>query len=122
MNLGFLSLPDSERQLYIEQAATRRGLSSVILEKDFWVCLLLGILFESRFAKCLVFEGGTSLSKVHGIIKRFSEDIDLSVSPDFLNLPEAREQGVAKPINGWPGLRLPAGFPSKPGSCLISNP
>lgn len=89
MNLGFLSLPDSERQLYIEQAATRRGLSPVILEKDFWVCLLLGILFESRFAKCLVFKGGTSLSKVHGIIKRFSEDIDLSVSPDFLNLPEA---------------------------------
>ncbi|MFM7109698.1 MAG: nucleotidyl transferase AbiEii/AbiGii toxin family protein [Planctomycetota bacterium] len=67
-------------------------------------------------------QGGTSPSKVHGIIKRFSEDIDLSVSPDFLNLHEVREQGVAKPINGWPGLRLPAGFLSKPGSCLSSNP
>jgi hypothetical protein len=35
-----------------------------------------------------VFEGGTSLSKVFGVIDRFSEDIDLSLSPDFLKLPE----------------------------------
>jgi len=26
----------------------------------------------------LTFEGGTSLSKVHGLIDRFSEDIDLT--------------------------------------------
>jgi hypothetical protein len=37
----------------------------------------------------LVFKGGTSLSKVFGVIDRFSEDIDLSLSPSFLNLPEA---------------------------------
>src|SRR5690606_34186473 len=56
---------------------------------DFWVCWLLGILFESEFAENLVFKGGTSLSKVFGAIDRFSEDIDLSLSPTFLNLPEA---------------------------------
>jgi hypothetical protein len=59
------------------------------MEKDFWVCWLLGILFESEFAADLVFKGGTSLSKVFGVIDRFSEDIDLSLSPQFLNLPEA---------------------------------
>jgi hypothetical protein len=75
--------------LYIEQAATRRNVSPVILEKDFWVCWLLGILFESEFADSLVFKGGTSLSKVFGVIERFSEDIDLSLSPEFLKLPEA---------------------------------
>src|ERR1700674_3126667 len=64
-------------------------MSPVILEKDFWVCWLLGILFESEFAGSLVFKGGTSLSKVFGVIERFSEDIDLSLSPTFLNLPEA---------------------------------
>ena len=61
----------------------------MVLEKDFWVCWLLGILFESEFAGSLVFKGGTSLSKVFGVIERFSEDIDLSLSPEFLKLPEA---------------------------------
>ncbi|MEZ6107313.1 MAG: nucleotidyl transferase AbiEii/AbiGii toxin family protein [Pirellulaceae bacterium] len=89
MKLDFLALPDDERRLYIEQAAIQRSLSPVIMEKDFWVCWLLGILFESKFAGDLVFKGGTSLSKVFGVIDRFSEDIDLSLSPRFLNLPEA---------------------------------
>jgi hypothetical protein len=53
------------------------------------VSWLLGILFESQFADSLVFKGGTSLSKVFGVIERFSEDIDLSLSPAFLQLPEA---------------------------------
>ena len=89
MKLGFLELPPNERRLYIEQAAIQKNVSPVIMEKDFWVCWLLGILFESRFADSLVFKGGTSLSKVFGVIDRFSEDIDLSLSPTFLGLPEA---------------------------------
>jgi hypothetical protein len=89
MKLSFLALPEDERRLYIEQAAIRRNVSPVILEKDFWVCWLLGVLFDSEFAGSLVFKGGTSLSKVFGVIDRFSEDIDLSLSPDFLKLPEA---------------------------------
>ncbi len=89
MKLAFLALPADERRLYIEQAAVRRNISPVVLEKDFWVCWLLGVLFESEFAGSLVFKGGTSLSKVFGVIERFSEDIDLSLSPTFLKLPEA---------------------------------
>jgi predicted nucleotidyltransferase component of viral defense system len=89
MKLGFLTLPADERRLYVEQAATRRNVSPVLLEKDFWVCWLLGILFRSEFAGSLVFKGGTSLSKVFGVIERFSEDVDLSLSPEFLKLPEA---------------------------------
>ena len=53
------------------------------------MCWLLGILFESQFADSLVFKGGTSLSKVFGVIERLSEDIDLSLSPEFLHLPAA---------------------------------
>jgi hypothetical protein len=89
MRLSFLELPGHERRLYFEQAAARRGLSAVVLEKDFWVCWLLGVLFRSEFRYRLVFKGGTSLSKVFRIIERFSEDIDLSVSPSLLGLPEA---------------------------------
>ncbi len=89
MKLGFLELSSDERQLYIEQAAIQKNISPVIMEKDFWVCWLLGVLFESEFARHLVFKGGTSLSKVFGMIDRFSEDIDLSLSPTVLRLPEA---------------------------------
>src|SRR3984893_17479050 len=89
MRLNFLTLSADERRLYIDQAAIRRNVSPVVLEKDFWVCWLLGLLFGSEFAGSLVFKGGTSLSKVFGVIERFSEDIDLSLSPAFLTLPEA---------------------------------
>jgi len=89
MRLSFLGLPADERRLYIEQGAIQRNVSPVVLEKDFWVSWLLGILFESEFAGSLVFKGGTSLSKVFGVIARFSEDLDLSLSPEFLKLPEA---------------------------------
>lgn len=98
MKLDFLKLSPNERHLYIEQAAIQKNVSPVIMEKDFWVCWLLNILFESEFADSLVFKGGTSLSKVFGAINRFSEDIDLSLSPNFLKLPEgeitSRTQGA----------------------------
>jgi len=87
MKLGFLELPPDERRLYVEQAAIRRNVSPVILEKDFWVCWMLGVLFHSEFASSMVFKGGTSLSKVFGVIERFSEDIDLSLSPTFSEAP-----------------------------------
>lgn len=53
MKLAFLELPNEERQLYFEQAAARRGLSAVVLEKDFWVCWLLGVLYRSEFRESL---------------------------------------------------------------------
>jgi hypothetical protein len=47
------------------------------------------VLFaHPEFGGQQVFKGGTSLSKVFGVIERFSEDIDLSVSPAFLGISE----------------------------------
>lgn len=89
MKLNFLQLPAAEQKLYFEQAAQQRGLSPVILEKDFWVSWMLGVLFNSPFSDALVFKGGTSLSKVFGVIGRFSEDIDLSLAPEFLGIAES---------------------------------
>lgn len=99
MNLKFLKLPPNERRLYIQQAAIQRNVSPVIMEKDFFVCWLLGLLFKSEFANSLVFKGGTSLSKVYGAINRFSEDIDLSLSPTFLGLPESAK--TRSQANKW---------------------
>ena len=39
---------------------------------------------EPELAPFLVFKGGTSLSKVFGVIDRFSEDIDLCLVPEFV--------------------------------------
>lgn len=88
MNSIFLSLPKTQRQRAIQEAALRRGISPIVMEKDFWVCYILSMLFRCKFGESLVFKGGTSLSKVFGAINRFSEDIDLSLSPESLMLPE----------------------------------
>jgi len=73
--LEFAKLPITERAPYFVEAANRRHLTPLIVEKDFWVCFALRVLFSTpELADKFVFKGGTSLSKVFGIIKRFSED------------------------------------------------
>ena len=67
----FLSLSPEQRGLVFEQAAAGLAGHDVILEKDFWVSWLLGLLFaQPKLAPFLVFKGGTSLSKVFGVIDR----------------------------------------------------
>jgi hypothetical protein len=57
----------------------------VILEKDFWVCWTLRRLFAlPDVGEHLIFKGGTSLSKGWKAISRFSEDIDVSLSREWL--------------------------------------
>ncbi len=74
----FASLSDEKRSFYVQQAADRLGLPPASVEKDFWVCWTLAKLFASALlAPKILFKGGTSLSKVFGLIRRFSEDIDL---------------------------------------------
>ncbi len=90
MKLEFFKRPASEQALIFRETASRRGLLTVMVEKDFWVSWTLAALFgHAEFGGQLVFKGGTSLSKVFGVIERFSEDIDLSVSPEFLGISEA---------------------------------
>jgi Nucleotidyl transferase AbiEii toxin, Type IV TA system len=86
----FIALPPERRALAFTQSAARMAVSSVMVEKDFWVSWLLGLLFaDPALAPHLVFKGGTSLSKVYGVIDRFSEDIDLSMSPAFVGADES---------------------------------
>ena len=71
-------LPAQDRRDIFSEAAAQLGIRPTIIEKDFWVCIVLKLLFvKSRFGQSLVFKGGTSLSKAHRLIERFSEDIDL---------------------------------------------
>ena len=78
-------LPAKDRLALFQEVASRRGLSLAIIEKDFWVCWTLKRVFEvPSLGEALIFKGGTSLSKVFGLIARFSEDIDLSIRRDYL--------------------------------------
>ena len=49
----------------------------IIAEKDYYVTMILRELSERQ--EFIVFKGGTSLSKCHKAIKRFSEDIDITI-------------------------------------------
>jgi predicted nucleotidyltransferase component of viral defense system len=67
-----------ERKMVFETAAAKLKIPVDMIEKDFWVCWILKKIFANpNLAKILRFKGGTSLSKVFHLIKRFSEDIDL---------------------------------------------
>jgi hypothetical protein len=59
-------------------AASSSGRLSHLLEKDIWIVWSLRHLFNGPHAGHLVFKGGTSLSKAYGVIRRFSEDVDLT--------------------------------------------
>lgn len=64
----------------IRAAADHYGIAEIFIEKDYWVTFALKQIFNDPTSKDIaVFKGGTSLSKCHKIIERFSEDIDLVI-------------------------------------------
>ncbi|MYE11729.1 MAG: nucleotidyl transferase AbiEii/AbiGii toxin family protein [Gammaproteobacteria bacterium] len=75
----FLSLSARERADILRTVAARSGRAAVILEKDIWVCWVLQALFSAPDPHPMAFKGGTSLSKVFGVIDRFSEDVDITL-------------------------------------------
>ncbi len=78
-------LSDKERRELFQETASRMGTTNAIVEKDFWVVWVLDKLFShDKLSKILMFKGGTSLSKIFGLIERFSEDIDLILNWDLL--------------------------------------
>lgn len=50
-----------------------------LVEKDYYLSLVLKALSRSSFHSQIVFKGGTSLSKAYQLIDRFSEDVDFAV-------------------------------------------
>lgn len=73
-----------DREAFAELVAVTAetiSLPQVYVEKDYWVTRVLKFLSESSYVDEVVFKGGTSLSKAHRLIDRFSEDIDLAVFP-----------------------------------------
>ncbi|MDA8429608.1 MAG: nucleotidyl transferase AbiEii/AbiGii toxin family protein [Geobacteraceae bacterium] len=96
-------LPEKQRNELFSETAARRGMTPAIVEKDFWVTWTLDKLFaHPDLSQILMFKGGTSLSKVFGLIERFSEDIDLILDWTILtgDDPQAeRSKGKQQKLN-----------------------
>jgi len=83
------NLPDSDLRDIFLQVSSEMNLPPSLVEKDFWVSLMLKYLYsDSPWKHRLLFKGGTSLSKCYGAIHRFSEDIDLLLDWCELGYPE----------------------------------
>ena len=63
----------------INLTAEHFKIPEVYVEKDYWVTRVLLQLSQSEFKDDFIFKGGTALSKVFGLIQRFSEDVDLAM-------------------------------------------
>jgi len=81
-----ISSKEADRRDLFLATANRLGTPVGNVEKDFWVCWTLDQLYHDRRSDQprLLFKGGTSLSKAHGLIRRFSEDIDVTIYRDDL--------------------------------------
>ncbi|MEG1257859.1 MAG: nucleotidyl transferase AbiEii/AbiGii toxin family protein [Akkermansia sp.] len=80
----FFSLLPEAREEYILVTSQELGIPIPMVEKDCWVCWVLKTLFNNPdFGNNLSFRGGTSLSKAHQCIERFSEDIDIALPPSY---------------------------------------
>ena len=81
-----ITAPPGDRLNLFLSTAQRLGTPVQNIEKDFWVCWTLYALYHRlpTGSPRLLFRGETSLSKAYGLIRRFSEDIDVTVFRDDL--------------------------------------
>lgn len=77
----------------------------IIVEKDYYVTMILRKLSERQ--SFVVFKGGTSLSKCHKAIKRFSEDIDITIDARLSQGQMKRLKETIKDIAADLGLSIP---------------
>lgn len=96
MNAAFdeiMAADDDTRAGLFGTTAQRLGTTPQNAEKDFWICWTLDALFNGLTAgPRLLFKGGTSLSKGFGLIRRFSEDVDVTVFRDDLGEAHSVEE------------------------------
>ena len=79
----------------VDLVVYQTGISAEAVEKDYYVTMILKNLAEKL--SFVVFKGGTSLSKCHHVIKRFSEDIDVTID---MSLSQGQKKKVKEAIVG----------------------
>ena len=82
--MKFVDIPEESQRQAINTVALNSGLPPSSIEKDWWVTQVLKALHSLPYSKHIAFKGGTSLSKCWNLIERFSEDIDIAISREYL--------------------------------------
>jgi hypothetical protein len=83
----------------IDNAARELRLAAEFVEKDYWVTQALRALHRC-YAGWFVLKGGTSLAKGYNLIERFSEDVDVLVSPAKGDSAKSRERLLLAVVEG----------------------
>ena len=86
-------------------SADQNRLAPAAVEKDYYVTLILKGLKERL--PFIVFKGGTSLSKCHKVIKRFSEDIDVTIDTKLSQGQMGKVKDSIKAVAEELGLTIP---------------
>ena len=86
-------------------AADQNRLAPAAVEKDYYVTLILKGLKERL--PFIVFKGGTSLSKCHKVINRFSEDIDVTIDTKLSQGQMGKVKDAIKAVAEELGLTIP---------------
>lgn len=63
----------------LQVSSERLSIPLYLVEKDYYISMILKALSLSVYKDQIVFKGGTSLSKAYQLIDRFSEDVDFAV-------------------------------------------
>jgi predicted nucleotidyltransferase component of viral defense system len=89
----------------INQAVALTGFNPAIVEKDYYVTIILRELADEL--PFVVFKGGSSLSKCYKVIDRYSEDIDISIDTALSQGQKRKLKEALKNITMRMGLEIP---------------
>ena len=82
--MKYTDFSEVKQQELLKQANIQTRIAKKNIEKDWWVTQVLKAIFSLPYAEHMSFKGGTSLSKAWNVIQRFSEDIDIAISREYL--------------------------------------
>jgi len=94
----WINLDGKQKLQILEQVENSLGLPAFVVEKDWWVCIVLKAIFQSKYANSIIFKGGTSLSKAYQLIDRFSEDVDLVIDRHLLGFDKLESKSKIKQL------------------------
>ena len=89
-----------------------------ILEKDYYITLMLEELSRHQDERKAYFKGGTALYKALHCINRFSEDIDLTVFVDDCKSETAKQKKLHKSVDSYTCLTISSCIKSMKGSAI----
>ncbi|NLV16891.1 MAG: nucleotidyl transferase AbiEii/AbiGii toxin family protein [Syntrophomonadaceae bacterium] len=90
-------------QALLSTISEKTGIREDIIEKDYYLTLLLSELASWQSELPAYFKGGTALYKAIGSLKRFSEDIDLTVEVQDCSKSQGKKR-LETAANGYTSL------------------